>query len=68
MRENSNDPNYSWRNRRCRAGVCRRPRRGGGGRTAWTDKHPSYEWTNGPSGKGVDDFWGLEIIPLLGAG
>ncbi len=32
-----------------------------GGRTAWTDKHPSYEWTNGPSGKGVDDFWGPEI-------
>ena len=27
-----------------------------GGTTAWTDKHPSYEWTNGPSGKGVDDF------------
>ena len=24
-----------------------------GGLTAWTDKHPSYEWTNGPSGKGV---------------
>ena len=38
----------------------------GGGRTAWTDKHPSYEWTNGPSGKGVDDFWGPEInsIPV----
>jgi hypothetical protein len=37
-----------------------------GGRTAWTDKHPSYEWTNGPSGKGVDDFYGPEInsIPL----
>jgi Type I phosphodiesterase / nucleotide pyrophosphatase len=33
----------------------------GGGRTAWTDKHPSYEWTNGPSGKGVDDFFGPEI-------
>lgn len=32
-----------------------------GGRTAWTDKHPSYEWTNGPSGKGVDDFYGPEI-------
>lgn len=30
-------------------------------RTAWTDKHPSYEWTNGPSGKGVDDFYGPEI-------
>jgi hypothetical protein len=37
-----------------------------GGTTAWTDKHPSYEWTNGPSGKGVDDFWGPEInsIPV----
>src|SRR3984885_10582626 len=38
----------------------------GGGRTAWTDKHPSYEWLNGPSGKGVDDFYGPEInsIPV----
>lgn len=37
-----------------------------GGSTAWTDKHPSYEWTNGPSGKGVDDFYGPEInsIPV----
>jgi hypothetical protein len=37
-----------------------------GGRTAWTDKHPSYEWTNGPSGGGVDDFYGPEInsIPV----
>ncbi len=37
-----------------------------GGTTAWTDKHPSYEWTNGPSGKGVDDFYGPEInsIPV----
>ncbi len=35
-------------------------------RTAWTDKHPSYEWTNGPSGSGVDDFYGPEInsIPV----
>jgi Type I phosphodiesterase / nucleotide pyrophosphatase len=34
--------------------------------TAWTDKHPSYEWVNGPSGKGVDDFYGPEInsIPV----
>lgn len=32
-----------------------------GMRTAWTDKHPSYEWTNGPSGTGVDDFYGPEI-------
>ena len=29
---------------------------GAGGRTAWTDKHPSYEWTNGPSGKGRRRF------------
>jgi len=38
----------------------------GGGRTAWTDKHPSYEWINGPSGTGVDDFYGPEInsIPV----
>jgi Type I phosphodiesterase / nucleotide pyrophosphatase len=37
-----------------------------GGRTAWVDKHPSYEWTNGPSGAGVDDFYGPEInsIPV----
>jgi type I phosphodiesterase/nucleotide pyrophosphatase len=32
-----------------------------GGSTAWVDKHPSYEWTNGPSGRGVDDFYGPEI-------
>src|ERR1700686_5315827 len=40
--------------------------KGNGGTTAWTDKHPSYEWTNGPSGKGVDDFYGPEInsIPV----
>ena len=39
-----------------------------GGYTAWTDKHPSYEWTNGPSGAGVADFFGPEInsvaVPL----
>ena len=40
--------------------------RASGGRTAWSDKHPSYEWTNGPSGKGVEDFYGPEInsIPV----
>jgi Type I phosphodiesterase / nucleotide pyrophosphatase/Sulfatase len=31
-----------------------------GGRTAVTDKHPSYELLNGPSGTGIDDFWGPE--------
>jgi hypothetical protein len=34
--------------------------------TAWSDKHPAYEWVNGPSGKGVDDFYAPEInsIPV----
>ncbi len=32
-----------------------------GGYTAWSDKHPSYEFSNGPSGQGVDDFFGPEI-------
>lgn len=32
-----------------------------GGYTAWSDKHPSYEFSNGPSGHGVDDFFGPEI-------
>jgi Type I phosphodiesterase / nucleotide pyrophosphatase len=40
--------------------------RNAGGYTAWSDKHPSYEFTNGPSGKGVNDFYGPEInsIPV----
>jgi len=33
----------------------------GGGYTAWSDKHPSYDFTNGPSGKGVDDLYSPEI-------
>lgn len=32
-----------------------------GGRTAWSDKHPAYDWVNGPSGKGVDDLYTPEI-------
>src|ERR1017187_9141568 len=43
-----------------------------GGYTAWTDKHPSYEWTNGPSGTGLNDFFGPEInstaVPLTQKG
>jgi hypothetical protein len=37
-----------------------------GGVTAWSDKHPSYDFTNGPSGDGVDDLWSPEInsIPV----
>jgi hypothetical protein len=37
-----------------------------GGHTAWSDKHPVYEIVNGPSGAGVDDFYGPEInsIPV----
>jgi len=36
-----------------------------GGRTAWADKHPAYEILNGPSGKGLDDFFGPEINSLV---
>jgi hypothetical protein len=32
-----------------------------GGRTAWSDKHPSYDLVNGPSGAGVDDLYTPEI-------
>jgi hypothetical protein len=37
-----------------------------GGYTAWSDKHPSYDFTNGPSGDGVVDLWSPEInsIPV----
>ena len=35
--------------------------RAAGMRTAWADKHPSYEMVNGPSGKGVDDLFTPEI-------
>jgi Type I phosphodiesterase / nucleotide pyrophosphatase len=30
-------------------------------RTAWSDKHLSYDLVNGPSGKGVDDLFNPEI-------
>src|SRR5579863_294385 len=34
--------------------------------TAWSDKHPSYDFTNGPTGDGVVDLWSPEInsIPV----
>lgn len=32
-----------------------------GGRTAWADKHPSYEILRGASGKGIDDLYTPEI-------
>jgi hypothetical protein len=37
-----------------------------GGYTAWSDKHPSYDFTNGPTGDGVIDLWSPEInsIPV----
>jgi hypothetical protein len=37
-----------------------------GGRTAWADKHPAYDWLNGPSGKGVDDLYTPEITNVGG--
>jgi type I phosphodiesterase/nucleotide pyrophosphatase len=39
--------------------------------TAWSDKHPSYEWVNGPSNQGTNDFFGPEVnsavVPLTTA-
>src|SRR6267143_4326750 len=32
-----------------------------GGRTAWSDKHPAYDFVNGPSGTGVDDLFTPEV-------
>src|SRR3989442_13950824 len=37
-----------------------------GGRTAWSDKHPAYEFLNGPSVKGVDDLYTPEITLATG--
>jgi hypothetical protein len=37
--------------------------RAAGGYTAWTDKHPTYELVQGPSGQGVDDLF----LPEIGA-
>ena len=33
--------------------------------TAFSDKHPAYDIANGPSGKGVDDFYAPEINALV---
>ena len=37
-----------------------------GGYTAWSDKHPAYEFANGQSGRGVDELFTPEInsIPV----
>jgi hypothetical protein len=37
-----------------------------GGRTAWSDKHPAYEFLNGPSGTGIDDLYTPEIASCAG--
>jgi hypothetical protein len=37
-----------------------------GGRTAWEDKHPAYDITNGPSGNGVDDLFTPEVTNFGG--
>ena len=36
-----------------------------GMRTAWSDKHPSYDLVNGPSGQGVQDLYTPEIAATL---
>jgi hypothetical protein len=40
--------------------------KGAGGVTAWADKHPAYDLTNGPSGTGVDDLYTPEITNAPG--
>ena len=40
--------------------------KGSGRRTAWADKHPAYDWVNGPSGHGVDDLYTPEITNVNG--
>jgi hypothetical protein len=37
-----------------------------GGRTAWSDKHPAYDFVNGPSGSGVDDLFTPEVRAFRG--
>src|SRR5205814_427193 len=37
-----------------------------GGRTAWSDKHPAYEFLNGPSNTGLDDLYTPEIASCDG--
>ncbi|HVO78974.1 MAG TPA: alkaline phosphatase family protein [Candidatus Bathyarchaeia archaeon] len=32
--------------------------------TAWTDKHPAYEWVKGPTADGVNDFFAPEVNSL----
>jgi Type I phosphodiesterase / nucleotide pyrophosphatase len=33
--------------------------------TAWIDKHPAYEWVNGPSNHGTNDFFAPEVNSLV---
>jgi hypothetical protein len=39
--------------------------------TAWSDKHPAYEWVNGPNNHGTNDFFAPEVnsavVPLTTA-
>ena len=38
-----------------------------GGRTAWADKHPAYEFLMGVSGTGIDDLYSPEIATPIGS-
>ena len=38
---------------------------GHGARTAWSDKHPAYEWLGGPSGRGLDELYAIEQDALI---
>jgi hypothetical protein len=42
--------------------------RAAGGHTAWSDKHPSYDLLDGPSGAGIEDFYAPEVNSLIANG
>jgi hypothetical protein len=42
--------------------------RAAGGQTAWSDKHPSYDLLNGPSGAGIEDLYAPEVNSLIANG
>ena len=42
--------------------------RAAGRHTAWSDKHPTYDLVNGPSGAGVEDLYTPEINSLVANG
>jgi hypothetical protein len=60
-RDPANGCNPVWPHQYLRVNTIFEVAKAAGGRTAWADKHPSYEILRGPSGKGIDDLFTPEI-------